>query len=85
MPYLVEHERTVLPSAVGDEKALAASVVRPLRDNRLAVTLAENAHRESRKYEWGEVRQQWLSWYRGLPDLFLAATAMESQSARDIL
>lgn len=66
MPYLVEHERTGLLSPVGDEKALAANVVRLLRDPELARRLAENAHRESQQYTWQVVREQWLKVYRTL-------------------
>jgi glycosyltransferase involved in cell wall biosynthesis len=66
MPYLVQHERTGLLSTVGDEKALAANVVRLLRDPSLANRLAENAHEESKKYTWEAVREQWLSTYRKL-------------------
>src|SRR5271163_15402 len=64
MPYLVEHGRTGLLSPVGDEKALAANVVRLLREPELARRLAENAHRESQKYTWEAVRGQWLKVYR---------------------
>jgi glycosyltransferase involved in cell wall biosynthesis len=66
MPYLVEHERTGLLSPVGDEKALAANVIRLLRDPALATRLAQNAHHESRNYTWEAVREQWLNAYRGL-------------------
>ncbi|MGA7630694.1 MAG: glycosyltransferase family 4 protein, partial [Terriglobales bacterium] len=66
MPYLVEHERTGLLSPVGDEKALAANVIRLLREPGLARSLAENAHAESQKYTWDVVRGQWLNVYRGL-------------------
>ncbi len=66
MPYLVQHERTGLLSPVGDEKALAANVIRLLRDPALAAALAKSAHHESRNYTWEAVRQQWLNTYRGL-------------------
>jgi len=66
MPRLVEHERTGLLSPVGDEKALAANVVRLLRDSGLARRLAENAYLESQKYRWEVVREQWLKVYRDL-------------------
>ncbi|MGA7294483.1 MAG: glycosyltransferase family 4 protein [Terriglobales bacterium] len=66
MPYLVEHERTGLLSPVGDEKALAANVIRVLRDAKLASTLARNARDLSQNYTWEAVRQQWLDAYRGL-------------------
>ena len=64
MPYLVEHERTGLLSPVGDEKALAANVIRLLRDPALAVRLSRNAYQESRKYTWEVVREQWVEVYR---------------------
>jgi glycosyltransferase involved in cell wall biosynthesis len=66
MPYLVEHERTGLLSPVGDYKMLAANVSRLLRDPALAADLAQNAHDESRKYTWKNVREQWVKTYRAL-------------------
>ena len=66
MPYLVQHERTGLLSPVGDEKALAENVIRLLRDPALALSLAQNAHHESKNYTWEAVRGQWLRTYRGL-------------------
>ena len=66
MPYLVEQERTGLLSPVADEKALAANVIRLLRDPALARSLADNAHLESQKYTWESVRDKWLKTYRDL-------------------
>ena len=66
MPYLVQHERIGLLSPVGDEKALAANIVRLLRDADLAKRVAKNAQEESKKYTWEAVREQWLNIYRGL-------------------
>ncbi len=66
MPYLVKHGRTGLLSPVGDEKALAANVIRLLREPGLAAALASNAHEESHNYTWGAVREQWVRVYRGL-------------------
>jgi len=71
MPYLVEHERTALLSPVGDEIALAANVIRLLRDPALACKLAKNAHDESRRYTWEVVRGQWLKVYRDLGQRFV--------------
>jgi len=64
MPYLVDHERTGLLSPVGDEKALAANVIRLLREPELAARLAKNANEESGKYTWDVVRGQWIDMYR---------------------
>jgi glycosyltransferase involved in cell wall biosynthesis len=66
IPYLVEHERTGLLSPVGNEKALAANVIRLLREPALAAQLARNAYQESRKYTWNVVREQWAAVYCGL-------------------
>ncbi|MGD0212425.1 MAG: glycosyltransferase family 4 protein [Terriglobales bacterium] len=66
MPYLVENGRTGLLSPVGDEKALAANVIRLLREPAMAAALARNAYHESRKYTWQVVREQWLNVYREL-------------------
>jgi len=63
MPYLVENERTGLLSPLGDEKALAANVIRLLREPDLAARLAKNAYQESRKYTWDVVRDQWVKAY----------------------
>jgi glycosyltransferase involved in cell wall biosynthesis len=66
MPYLVEHERTGLLSPVGDADALAANVIRLLRDPALAARLAQNAYKESQDYTWEAVREQWVNTYRAL-------------------
>ena len=65
MPYLVQHERTGLLSPVGDEKALAANVVRLLRDADLAKRLAKNAKR-NRKVHMGSCPRAMADIYRGL-------------------
>ncbi len=66
IPYLVEHERTGLLSAVGDAQALAGNVIRLLRDPELAERLALQAYDESQSYRWPAVREQWLDTYRSL-------------------
>jgi glycosyltransferase involved in cell wall biosynthesis len=66
MPYMVDHGRTGLLSAVGDDNALAANVIRVLREPALAATLAQQALEEARRYAWGSVRAQWRKLYREL-------------------
>jgi glycosyltransferase involved in cell wall biosynthesis len=66
MPYLVEQGRTGLLSPVGDEGALAANVIRLLREPMLAAILSRNAYQESQKYSWKVVREQWLRIYQAL-------------------
>src|SRR5947199_7493166 len=55
MRFLVDHERTGLLSGPGDARALAANVVRVLRDPALGAWLATNAFEESRQYHWTAV------------------------------
>ncbi|HMF59692.1 MAG TPA: glycosyltransferase family 4 protein, partial [Vicinamibacterales bacterium] len=66
IPYLVEHERTGLLSAVGDVQALARNVRRVIADPLLARRLAGNAREESSRYEWPAIRAEWLHVYRAL-------------------
>jgi glycosyltransferase involved in cell wall biosynthesis len=73
MRYLVEHGRTGLLSAVGQERALAENVIRVLRDPELAEQLVLNARREMENYSWPVVRQQWLAIYRAMTSANLEA------------
>jgi L-malate glycosyltransferase len=66
MRYLVEDGRTGLLSQVGDPAALAANVVRVLRDPTLAQRLFTNGREELDRYRWECVREQWLRVYREL-------------------
>jgi len=80
MRYLIEHERTGLLSAVGDEKALAANVIRLLREGDLAATIVENAYRESTKYEWNILRNMWLKLYRQIANSPVEHSTREQNS-----
>ena len=64
--YFVEHERTGLLSEPGDWRALAENAIRLLRNPELAQQIALNAYEESRRYQWGVLREQWLDVYRSL-------------------
>jgi glycosyltransferase involved in cell wall biosynthesis len=66
MRYLVEDGRTGLLSKVGDAGALAANVLRVLRDPDLARRLSANAFEQVPLYCRERVREQWLSIYREL-------------------
>jgi glycosyltransferase involved in cell wall biosynthesis len=66
MRYLVEDGRTGLLSEVGDPAAVAANVIRVLRDPELTHRLSTNARDELRLYQWNTVREQWLRVYREL-------------------
>ena len=79
MRYLVDHERTGLLSETGDASALANNVIRLLKDADLASLLATNAHEESRRYSWENVRQQWLDVY----DSFACPPEVEKAALRN--
>lgn len=66
IPYFVDNEVTGLLSPVGDEKALAANVLRLLSEPALAGQLARNAYAKSSNYTWQAVRGQWVKVYRNL-------------------
>ena len=66
MNYLVDHGRTGLLSPPGDAAALAANILRLLRDPELSARVAAAAYQESSRYHWTSVREQWLSAYREL-------------------
>jgi L-malate glycosyltransferase len=66
IPYLVDNEVTGLLSPVGDEKALAANVLRLLSEPVFADQLARNAYAKSSNYTWQAVRGQWVKVYRNL-------------------
>jgi len=64
--YLVEHERTGLLCEPADWAALAGNVLRLLREPALAVRLSRNAHLDSRRYCWEQVRPKWLEVYHSV-------------------
>jgi glycosyltransferase involved in cell wall biosynthesis len=66
IPYLVEDGGTGLLSEVGNAPALAANVLRLLREPDLAAKLTSQAYAASQAYRWPAVREQWLEVYRSL-------------------
>ena len=66
VPYIVSHERTALIVPRGDHEAMAASAIRLLQDNALAVAIARCGRDSCRRFTWPEVRGQWLDTYRSL-------------------
>ena len=63
---IVEHERTGLLCETEDWQALAANVIRLLRDPALATRIANHALLQSESYGWHAIREQWLKVYSGL-------------------
>jgi glycosyltransferase involved in cell wall biosynthesis len=66
VPYIVTHEQTALIVPLDDHVQMAASAIRLLADNELAVRLARNGRELCRQYTWPVVRDQWLAAYREL-------------------
>jgi glycosyltransferase involved in cell wall biosynthesis len=66
MNYLVKDAETGLLSSVGDANALAASVIRVLRDQQLALRLIAGGLQKMEQFRWDVVQQQWLNTYGAL-------------------
>lgn len=66
IPHIVEHERTGLLCEPGDWKSLAENALRIVREPELARRIAANAYEESKRYQWENVRPQWLALYRNV-------------------
>jgi glycosyltransferase involved in cell wall biosynthesis len=66
MNYLVQDAETGLLSPVGDASALAANVIRVLRDQQLAARLVSGGLQKMEQFRWDVVQQQWLDTYGAL-------------------
>ncbi len=63
IPDMAQHGVSALLSPVGDEKAMAENLLRVLQQPDLARALRKAALAEARKYDWPQVKQQWLAAY----------------------
>lgn len=63
VPYIVTHEKTALLVSRGDYRAMAASAIRLLEDNDLAIRLTRAGRESCRAYTWPAVRDKWLQAY----------------------
>jgi glycosyltransferase involved in cell wall biosynthesis len=66
VPYIVTHEKTALIVPRGDHRAMAASAIRLLEDNELAVRLSRAGLESCRRFTWPAVRDEWLRVYSEL-------------------
>lgn len=66
VPYIVTHEETALIVPRDDDAAMAASSIRLLEDDSLAVKLGRNGRVECQRFTWPAVRDAWLSAYHEL-------------------
>jgi glycosyltransferase involved in cell wall biosynthesis len=63
VPYIVTHEKTALIVSRDDHRAMAASAIRLLEDNELALRLTRAGRESCRQFTWPEVRDKWLRSY----------------------
>jgi len=63
IPHLVQHERSALLVRSADAPAMAAAALRVLQDAALARRLRDEGLRESSRYAWPQVREQWRRAY----------------------
>ena len=63
IPQVIEHGRTGLLVPPGDPEALAAALMRILRDRTLAARLGDAASREAAKYDWSHLARRVLRVY----------------------
>ena len=66
IPYIVTHEETALLVSRGDHRAMAASAIRLLGDNGLALRITRAGRESCRQFTWPEVRDKWLRAYSDL-------------------
>lgn len=79
VPAIVTDGVNGLLSPAGDDRALAASALRLLREPDLARDMALAGYAASESYTWASVRGRWLSIYRGLaPHAAPAGSAVHS-------
>ncbi|HJQ68942.1 MAG TPA: glycosyltransferase [Blastocatellia bacterium] len=63
IPYIVTDRVTGMMVGRNDHEAMAERALRLLGDERLASDIAARARDECRKYEWGAVKNQWITLY----------------------
>ena len=63
IPFLVEHEKTALLVSAEDDKAMAAAVIRLLKENKLRNSLIQKGLEFVQQFSWPVVRDQWLDTY----------------------
>ncbi|MGA9996414.1 MAG: glycosyltransferase family 4 protein [Pyrinomonadaceae bacterium] len=63
IPYILSDGQTGLMVERGDYQAMAERALRLLEDEKLASEISSRAREECRKYEWTNVRREWLKLY----------------------
>lgn len=68
VPYIVTDEKTALIVPRDDHAAMAASAIRLLENEALAVELGRNGREDCQRFTWPAVRELWLRAYHELGD-----------------
>lgn len=63
IPYIVSHESTGVMVHCGDYRGMATLALRLLDDQSFAGRMTSRARQECRKYQWDEVKSDWLKLY----------------------
>lgn len=63
VPFLVRHDDTALLVPPGDDRAMAAAILRVIEDRSLALGLRERALEDVRRYTWEQVSPRLLNAY----------------------
>ena len=64
IPFLVEHEKTALLVPAENHQAMAAEIIRVLRDRQLSNKLSRAGLEFVQQFSWPVVRDQWLAVYQ---------------------
>jgi glycosyltransferase involved in cell wall biosynthesis len=68
IPYIMTNEVSGLIVDCDDHEALAASAIRLLNDDELALKLSRNAHESSKQFTWPPIRDKWIALYADLAE-----------------
>ncbi len=66
VPYIVKNGETGLLVERDDAEAMAACALRLIREPELTRKIVANGRRESERYAWPALREQWVNLYHGL-------------------
>ncbi|MFL6213159.1 MAG: glycosyltransferase family 4 protein [Blastocatellia bacterium] len=84
IPYIITDEQTGLLVARNDHEAMARAAIRLLEDGEMAAAISNRARRESEKYQWSAVRNEWLGLYQQLADASAAALNRRRDAAQSL-
>jgi glycosyltransferase involved in cell wall biosynthesis len=84
IPYIITNEETGLLVARNDHEAMARAAMRLLEDEAMAATIIRRARRESEKYQWSAVRNEWLGLYQQLAGASRAVVSCRADAAQSL-